>query len=99
MPKEGAGWEMEAIGHRQGHQEPRSRAEAGRLDGTKEANEHLRKYYAIVGYPGIARRAAELSGRMRSQAMVKNDFGWMANERERILAEWTKRYDGKSAPK
>jgi iron(III) transport system substrate-binding protein len=31
--------------------------------------------------------------------MVKNDLGWMAKERERILAEWTKRYDGKSAPK
>ena len=31
--------------------------------------------------------------------MVKNDLGWMARSREHILAEWTKRYDGKSAPR
>ena len=31
--------------------------------------------------------------------MAKIDFDWMAKNRDRILAEWTKRYDGKSAPK
>ena len=31
--------------------------------------------------------------------MIKNDMDWMAKNRDRILAEWTKRYDGKSAPK
>jgi iron(III) transport system substrate-binding protein len=31
--------------------------------------------------------------------MVKNDLAWMASNRDKILAEWTKRYDGKSAPK
>ena len=33
------------------------------------------------------------------QAMVKNDFGWMAENRDRILAEWSKRYESKAAPK
>ena len=33
------------------------------------------------------------------KVMVKNDVEWMAKNRDRILAEWTKRYDGKSAPK
>jgi iron(III) transport system substrate-binding protein len=32
-------------------------------------------------------------------AMAKNDFAWMAENRERILAEWTKRYESKAAPK
>ena len=31
--------------------------------------------------------------------MVKIDLSKMGAERSRILAEWTKRYDGKSAPK
>jgi iron(III) transport system substrate-binding protein len=31
--------------------------------------------------------------------MIDNDFEWAANHREAILAEWTKRYDGKSEPK
>jgi iron(III) transport system substrate-binding protein len=30
---------------------------------------------------------------------VKNDFVWAANNREKILAEWIKRYDVKSEPK
>jgi len=33
------------------------------------------------------------------KAMVKNDFGWMAENRERILTEWSKRYESKAAPK
>ena len=31
--------------------------------------------------------------------MIKNDFEWAAKNRERVLAEWTKRYDGKSEKK
>jgi len=31
--------------------------------------------------------------------LAKNDFNWAASNRERILEEWTKRYDTKSAPK
>ena len=31
--------------------------------------------------------------------MINNDFAFSAKSREAILAEWTKRYDGKSAPK
>ena len=32
-------------------------------------------------------------------AMAKIDLAKMGADRARILAEWTKRYDGKSAPK
>jgi iron(III) transport system substrate-binding protein len=31
--------------------------------------------------------------------MIKNDFTWMAENRERILTEWSKRYESKAAPK
>ena len=31
--------------------------------------------------------------------LVKNDFAWEAKNRDKILAEWTKRYDGKSEAK
>ncbi|MGK7946900.1 MAG: extracellular solute-binding protein [Microcystaceae cyanobacterium] len=31
--------------------------------------------------------------------LIENDFQWMADNRERILEEWTNRYDGKSEPK
>ena len=31
--------------------------------------------------------------------LIKNDFDWEAKNRDKILAEWTKRYDGKSEAK
>jgi iron(III) transport system substrate-binding protein len=31
--------------------------------------------------------------------LIKNDFEWSAKNRDRILAEWTKRYNSKSLPK
>jgi iron(III) transport system substrate-binding protein len=33
------------------------------------------------------------------QRLVKNDFAWSAKNRDKILAEWTKRYDAKSEAK
>lgn len=34
-----------------------------------------------------------------TQQLIQNDFQWAAENRDRILAEWTKRYDSKSEPK
>ena len=31
--------------------------------------------------------------------LAKNDFDWAAKNRDRILAEWSKRYESKAAPK
>ena len=31
--------------------------------------------------------------------LIKNDFAWSAKQRDKILAEWLKRYDAKSEPK
>ena len=34
-----------------------------------------------------------------TRARGSNDFAWAAKNRDRILAEWSKRYDAKSEPK
>ena len=31
--------------------------------------------------------------------MINNDFVWAAKNKGRIVAEWRKRYDGKTEPK
>jgi hypothetical protein len=33
------------------------------------------------------------------EAIIDNDFAWMAENRERILEEWTRRYEAKAAPR
>ena len=56
------------------------------------------KYYAIVAHPDV--KATPVNYPTEGEkAMAKMDVDWMAKNRERILAEWSKRYDGKSAPK
>jgi iron(III) transport system substrate-binding protein len=63
-----------------------------------EANELYAQSYAIVAIPGIARPLDSVEGNVKSM-LIENDFAWAAENRERILAEWSKRYDGKSEPK
>jgi iron(III) transport system substrate-binding protein len=65
---------------------------------TRGANELYGKYYAIVAHPEVKTAPANYPP-TAEQAMVKNDFSWMAENRERILTDWTKRYDSKAQPK
>ena len=65
---------------------------------TKEANELYAQNYAIVAMPGVAKPLEYVPGNIESM-LIKNDFNWAASNRDRILGEWTKRYDNKSEPK
>ena len=51
-----------------------------------------------MALPGIAGKLEHVPGDVEAM-LIKNDFAWAAANRERILAEWSKRYDGKSEPK
>jgi iron(III) transport system substrate-binding protein len=98
LPSEGAGWEMEATAIVKGTRNMDAAQKLVDWTVSRKANELYGKYYAIVAMPGINAAPPNYPAGAE-QAMVKNDLGWMAKERERILAEWTKRYDGKSAPR
>ncbi len=65
---------------------------------TKPANELYSKFYAIVALPGVQNTPPNYPAGAEAK-MIKNDFAWMAENRERILAEWSKRYEAKAAPK
>ena len=105
IPKEGAGWDMEATAIVRG---TRNMAAAQRLADwsvSRAANEMYngtggpaRTSYAIVALPGLS-NVPPFYPPNAEKAMFKNDFVWMAKNRARILAEWTKRYDTKSAPR
>lgn len=98
LPKEGAGWEMEASGIIKATKHAEAAKKLIDFTVTKQANEIYGKYYAIVAHPDI-KAAPPNYPPNAEEAMIKNDINWMASNRERILAEWTKRYDSKSAPK
>ena len=56
------------------------------------------KNFAITAQPGLAPPLANVPKDYESR-LVKMDFNVAADNRERVLAEWTKRYNGKTEKK
>lgn len=90
MPAEGSGYEMEANGlTRKGKD---SAAAKRFLDWaiSDEAMALYAKYFAAVSVPGFP--VPEGLPTDVSKVVYPNDFDWSARNRDRILAEWQKRY-------
>ncbi len=98
FPKEGLGWDLEAVGIMKTTKKLDAAKKFADWSSSKEANELYANNYAIVAIPGIAKALPNVPADYEKR-LVKNDFAWAAKNRERILAEWTKRYDSKSEPK
>lgn len=98
IPKEGVGWDMEATGIVRGTKNLEAAKLLADWAASKKANELYAKYYAVTAHPEVKNAPANYPATAEA-AMVKNDFDWMASNREKILAEWDKRYGGKAAPK
>jgi iron(III) transport system substrate-binding protein len=98
FPTEGLGWDLEASGI----MKTTKKVEAARklMDwlATPGAMELFSKNFAVVAIPGIA-KPLDFVPADYEKRLVKNDFAWEAKNRDKILAEWTKRYDSKSEPK
>lgn len=98
LPREGLGWDMEAASI----MATTKQADAAKklLDWavTLEANKLYAENFAIVAMPGVQSKLEHITGDVEKM-LAKNDFAWSASNRERILAEWKKRYDGKSEAK
>lgn len=95
FPTEGLGYDIEAAGIVKGTR--KLEAAQRYLDwlASKEANELFARDWAIVAYPGVAKKVDSIPVNYEKM-LVKNDFGYIAKNRERVLNEWQKRYSGKS---
>ncbi|MCE8020899.1 putative 2-aminoethylphosphonate ABC transporter substrate-binding protein [Halomonas sp. MCCC 1A11036] len=95
FPEEGMGWDMEAAAIVEGGGN-REAAET-LLDWavSREANELYNEGYAVVAYPGVAQPIENYPEDI-TERMIDADFAWAAVNRERLLEEWQRRYDGKS---
>jgi len=98
FPKEGLGWDLEAVGIMKNTKKLAAAKTFADWCSSKEANELYAANFAIVAVPGVAKGLPNIPADYE-QRLAKNDFAWSAKNRERILAEWTKRYDSKSEPK
>jgi iron(III) transport system substrate-binding protein len=98
MPKDGLGWEMNAMGIVKGTK---------KLDAAKKlmdwaVSERAVRMYgetrSVAAIPGYAKSLPHLPANL-DQLIMQQDFVWAARNRDRILAEWSKRYEAKAEPK
>ena len=98
LPTEGVGWEMEASAIVKGTSKLAQAKKVMDWVASKGANELYSKYYALVAHPEVKNLPPNYPTDAEAK-MAKMDLQKMANDREAILTEWIKRYEGKSAPK
>lgn len=98
FPKEGLGWDIEAGAIMKGTKNLEAAKKLLDWSASKEANQIFAGWWAIVAYPGVAKKLDSIPENYQ-KLLVKNDFSWAAKNRERILAEWSKRYSAKAEPK
>lgn len=95
FPKEGLGWDLEAFAIHKGTKKLEAAKKLADWASSKNAMILYGKNFAITAQPGVAEPLANIP-RDYEQRLIKMDFNWSAKNRERILAEWTKRYNAKS---
>src|SRR5512145_268419 len=95
FPKEGLGWDLEAFAIHKGTKKLDAAKKLADWASSKDAMLLYGKNFAITAQPGVAAPLANVPKDYEAR-LVKMDFGWAAENRERILAEWNKRYNAKS---
>ena len=95
FPKEGLGWDLEAFAIHKGTKKLEAAKKLADWASSKDAMLLYGKNFAITAQPGVAAPLANVPKDYEAR-LVKMDFAWAADNRERILDEWNKRYNGKS---
>jgi len=98
FPKEGLGWDLEAFAIHKGTKKLAAAKKLADWASSKNAMKLYGKNFAITAQPGVADPLPNVP-KDYEERLVKMDFVKTAEARERILAEWTKRYNAKSEPR
>jgi iron(III) transport system substrate-binding protein len=95
FPKEGLGWDIEASAIMKNTKKMDAAKKLMDWVATKEANEAYAKNFAIVAHPDVKPTLAHIPADLERR-LIKNDFAFAAKNRDKILAEWQKRYAAKT---
>jgi len=98
LPTEGIGWDVEAFGIVRGSKNAAAARKVADWAASKAANELYARWYPITAHPEVKNVPPNYPANAEAR-MVKMDFNEMARQRASILAEWSKRFEGKAAPK
>lgn len=95
FPKEGLGWDVEAAAILGGVDNLNDAKRLMDWAASEKANRVYAEFAAVVARRGLA-KPLEHRPSWVDDALISNDFNWAASHYERVLGEWTRRYDGKS---
>ncbi|MBL8317166.1 MAG: putative 2-aminoethylphosphonate ABC transporter substrate-binding protein [Burkholderiaceae bacterium] len=95
FPKEGLGWDLEAFAIHKGTKKLDAAKKLADWASSKDAMLLYGKNFAITAQPGVAAPLANVPKDYEAR-LVKMDFAVTAANRERVLEEWTKRYNSKT---
>lgn len=98
FPKEGLGWEIEGTGIVKGTKKMEAARKLADFSASRAANDLYKVNFTILAIPSMAITLPGMPANFK-ELLIKNNFEWAAVNREKILAEWTKRYDSKSEAK
>ena len=98
LMKEGGGWEMDTAAILKGTKNLEAARRLMDFAASRKANELYATFVSQVAMPGIASNIPDYPAGV-AESMIKNDFAWASANRARILAEWTRRYEGKAVKK
>jgi iron(III) transport system substrate-binding protein len=91
FPKEGLGWDIEASGIVKTTKKMDAAKKLIDWTATREANEAFAKNFVIVSHKDVKASLPNLPKDLESK-LIKNDFEFAAKNRDKLLAEWQKRY-------
>jgi iron(III) transport system substrate-binding protein len=95
FPKEGLGWDLEAFAIHKGTKKLAAAKKLADWASSKDAMLLYGKNFAITAQPGVAAPLENVPKDYEAR-LVNMDFAVTAANRERVLAEWTKRYNAKT---
>ena len=98
FPSEGLGWDIESSGIVKTTKKMDAAKKLMDWTVTREANEAYAKNFVIVAHPGVKSSLPHIPADLEKK-LIKNDFAFAAKNRDKILAEWQKRYAAKTEGK
>ena len=91
LMKEGGGWDMDAAAILAGTQKPQAARRLLDFASSRKANEVYARFIQQVAIEGIAKPIPFYPEGVAA-SMIRNDLVWASDNRDRIVAEWQRRY-------
>ena len=98
FPKEGLGWDVEATAIMKASKKQDAAKALADWAVTPEANQLYAANFAILALPEAQEKHEFIPADLEKR-LAKNDFNWSAANRDRILQEWSRRYEAKAEKK